>query len=91
MGLFDIIGIIIGGLIIGLIAKLLIPGRQNIPIWLTIIAGIVGVLIGSVVAGALRWQTAGIFNIGELILQIVFGAVAVAGAAAIWPRATAKR
>lgn len=91
MGLLDIIGIIIGGLIIGLIAKLLIPGRQAIPIWLTIIAGIVGVLIGSVVAGAFGWQTAGIFNIGEIILQIVFGVIAVAAAAAIWPRATAKR
>ncbi|MDN5858726.1 MAG: GlsB/YeaQ/YmgE family stress response membrane protein [Pseudonocardia sp.] len=85
-GLFSIIGIIIGGLIIGLIGKLLVRGRQDIPLWLTIVAGIVGVLVGSLIAGALGFETAGIWNIVELILQIVVGALAVAAAAAIWPR-----
>jgi uncharacterized membrane protein YeaQ/YmgE (transglycosylase-associated protein family) len=88
-GLLSIIGIIIGGLIIGLIGKLLVRGRQDIPLWLTIVAGVVGVLVGSAIAGAFGWQTAGIWNIGELILQIVVGALAIAGAAALWPRVKA--
>ncbi len=90
-GLFSIIGIIIGGLIIGLIGKAIVKGRQDIPLWLTIVAGIVGVLIGSAIAGAFGWETAGIWNIGELILQIVVGAVAVAAAAALYPKAVGAR
>lgn len=91
MDLLSIIGIIIGGLIIGLIGKLLVKGRQDIPLWLTIVAGIVGVLIGSAIAGAFGWETEGIWNIGELILQIVVGALAVAGAAAVYPRMVKSR
>jgi uncharacterized membrane protein YeaQ/YmgE (transglycosylase-associated protein family) len=45
-----IIWAIIAGLIIGSIAKLFVPGRQNIPIWLTILIGIAGALIGNFLA-----------------------------------------
>ena len=39
---------IIGGTIIGLLGKLVAPGdRDNIPVWLTIVCGIGGVLIGT--------------------------------------------
>ena len=37
---------IIAGLIIGLLAKLLVRGRQPIPLWLTILLGVAGGLIG---------------------------------------------
>jgi uncharacterized membrane protein YeaQ/YmgE (transglycosylase-associated protein family) len=43
----EIIGVIIAGIIIGLLGKFVAPGnRDNIPIWLTILCGIGGVLIG---------------------------------------------
>ena len=43
----DIIVLIIVGAIIGLLGKLVAPGdKDNIPIWLTIICGIGGVLLG---------------------------------------------
>ena len=43
----EIIGVIVAGIIIGLLGKFVAPGnRDNIPIWLTIICGIAGVLIG---------------------------------------------
>jgi uncharacterized membrane protein YeaQ/YmgE (transglycosylase-associated protein family) len=39
---------IIGGVIIGLLGKLVAPGdKDNIPLWLTIICGILGILIGN--------------------------------------------
>ena len=42
-----IIGVIIAGIIIGLLGKLVAPGdKDNTPIWLTILCGIGGVLIG---------------------------------------------
>lgn len=46
--MFDIIGIILGGIIIGLLGKFVAPGnRDNIPLKLTILCGIGGLLLGS--------------------------------------------
>ncbi len=44
---------IIAGLIIGALARLVLSGRQPIPIWLTIVLGIIGGLIGDAIASAL--------------------------------------
>ncbi len=42
-----IIGLLIAGLIIGLLGKFVAPGdKDNIPIWLTLLCGIGGVLLG---------------------------------------------
>jgi len=43
----EIIGVIVAGIIIGLLGKFVAPStRDNITIWLTILCGIAGVLIG---------------------------------------------
>lgn len=89
---FWIIGVIIGGLIIGLIGKAIVRGRQDIPLWLTVVAGIVGVLVGSAIARfVFRVDTTGVWNFWEIVWQIVIGAVAVAAAAALYPRMVASR
>jgi uncharacterized membrane protein YeaQ/YmgE (transglycosylase-associated protein family) len=50
----EIIGVIVAGIIIGLLGKFVAPGdRDNIPLWLTVLCGIGGVLIGYYVAAAL--------------------------------------
>ena len=41
-----IIGIIIIGLIAGALARLIVPGRQNISILMTIVLGIIGSFVG---------------------------------------------
>jgi uncharacterized membrane protein YeaQ/YmgE (transglycosylase-associated protein family) len=39
--------VIVMGIIIGLLGKFVAPGdRDNIPLWLTIVCGIIGVVIG---------------------------------------------
>ena len=49
----DIIVLIIIGAIIGLLGKLVAPGdKDNIPIWLTILCGIGGVLLGYAIYSA---------------------------------------
>jgi uncharacterized membrane protein YeaQ/YmgE (transglycosylase-associated protein family) len=48
-----IISAVIVGLIIGALGRLVFPGCQDIPIWLTILIGIVAALIGSLIASAL--------------------------------------
>ena len=52
MGIGEIIILIIIGAVIGLLGKFVAPGdKDNIPIWLTILCGIGGVLLGSVIYG----------------------------------------
>lgn len=47
------IGFILFGLVVGVIARLIVPGRQRMGIGLTILLGIVGSVVGGVVANAL--------------------------------------
>jgi uncharacterized membrane protein YeaQ/YmgE (transglycosylase-associated protein family) len=43
----EIIGVIIAGIVIGVLGKFVAPGdKDNIPIWLTILCGIGGVILG---------------------------------------------
>jgi uncharacterized membrane protein YeaQ/YmgE (transglycosylase-associated protein family) len=69
---------IIVGLVLGLIAKAVLPGKQNIPLWLTTIFGIIGSVLGNTVA---TWigvnDTAGI-DWTRHLLQLI-GAVVVVG------------
>ena len=48
------IGFLIAGLIIGLLARLLLPGRQRIGLLMTLLLGVVGSLIGGTIANLLR-------------------------------------
>ncbi len=73
-----IISAIVVGLIIGALGRLVLPGRQDMPIWLTILIGIVAALIGSLVASALGvGDTSGIDWI-KLIIQVALAAAGVA-------------
>ncbi|AEB45585.1 MULTISPECIES: GlsB/YeaQ/YmgE family stress response membrane protein [Micromonospora] len=68
---------IIIGLIIGALGRLVVPGRQRIPILLTLAIGVVAALLGTLVAGVLGVDdTRGIDWI-ELFIQIAFAAVGV--------------
>jgi uncharacterized membrane protein YeaQ/YmgE (transglycosylase-associated protein family) len=48
-----IITAIIIGAIIGALGRLVVPGRQPIPIWLTVVVGIVAAFIGTFLAQAI--------------------------------------
>ncbi|MEC3975579.1 GlsB/YeaQ/YmgE family stress response membrane protein [Amycolatopsis sp. H20-H5] len=50
-GIWGIISTIIVGLVLGVIGRLLAPGAQKIPLWLTIVVGIVAAFIGNWLAG----------------------------------------
>ena len=47
------IGFLFFGLFVGVVARLLVPGRQRLGIWMTLLLGVVGSVIGGVVANAL--------------------------------------
>jgi uncharacterized membrane protein YeaQ/YmgE (transglycosylase-associated protein family) len=73
-----ILSAIVVGLIVGALGRLVVPGRQNISIWLTIGIGIAAALIGSLIASALGvGETRGIDWI-KLIIQVALAAGGVA-------------
>jgi len=84
-----ILGAIVIGLVIGALGRLVLPGRQRIPIWLTILVGIVAALVGSAIVGPLR-DTDGIDWV-ELLVQIALAAVGVALVSALRDRGRSRR
>ncbi|HEY0487252.1 MAG TPA: GlsB/YeaQ/YmgE family stress response membrane protein [Mycobacteriales bacterium] len=87
MTIGGIIAAIVIGAIIGALGRLVVPGRQNIPIWLTIVIGIVAALIGTAIVGPLR-NTNGIDWI-ELIVQVLLAAIGVVLATRFYKRPAA--
>jgi uncharacterized membrane protein YeaQ/YmgE (transglycosylase-associated protein family) len=81
-----IITAIIIGLIIGALGRLVVPGKQNIPIWLTILIGIVAAIVGTFIAAAIGVDdTRGIDWI-ELIIQVALAAAGVSLVAGLYGR-----
>jgi uncharacterized membrane protein YeaQ/YmgE (transglycosylase-associated protein family) len=72
MTIESILGALVIGLVIGALGRLIVPGRQNIPIWLTIVVGIVAALVGSAIVGPMR-NTDGIDWV-ELVVQLALAA-----------------
>ncbi|MFE0156300.1 GlsB/YeaQ/YmgE family stress response membrane protein [Nonomuraea sp. NPDC059007] len=84
MEITGIITAIIIGIAIGALGRLVIPGRQHLPIWLTIVIGIAAALIGTAIASALGVaDTRGIDWI-ELGIQIALAALGVSLAEGIY-------
>jgi uncharacterized membrane protein YeaQ/YmgE (transglycosylase-associated protein family) len=82
----EFIWAIVAGLIIGVIARLLRPGKQNIPLWLTILIGMAGAIVGNLLASAIGVRdTAGIDWIRH-ILQIVVAILLIGLVEPVWSR-----
>ena len=80
----EVIGVIIAGVIIGLLGKWVAPGtRDNIPLWLTILCGIGGVLIGYYVAAALGVAATPGIDWVRWIISVLVAAVLVMIAASV--------
>lgn len=74
-----IISALIIGLIIGALGRLVVPGRQSIPIWLTMLIGVGAALLGTVIARAAGVaETSGWFDWTEIFIQVVLAAIGVA-------------
>jgi uncharacterized membrane protein YeaQ/YmgE (transglycosylase-associated protein family) len=87
----EIIGVIVAGIIIGLLGKFVAPGnRDNIPLWLTIICGIGGVLIGWFVYTAFGGNGSPGIDWVRWIIAIAVAAVLVMIAAAVTARSRSR-
>jgi uncharacterized membrane protein YeaQ/YmgE (transglycosylase-associated protein family) len=87
-----IITAIVIGAIIGALGRLVVPGRQPIPIWLTIVVGIVAAFIGTFIARAIGIPTAtsGIDWL-ELLVQVIVAAIGVVLVSNLYGRRSVRR
>ena len=87
-----IISAIVIGAIIGALARLVLPGRQQIPLWLTIVVGVVAALVGTWLARVLGIPTVtrGIDWL-ELLVQVVLAVIGVAIVAGAYSRRGIRR
>jgi uncharacterized membrane protein YeaQ/YmgE (transglycosylase-associated protein family) len=79
MTITGIVSAILIGIVIGVIGRLLVPGRQPIGFLVTILVGIVSAFIGTAIARAVGIPTAtnGIDWL-ELLVQVIVAALGVA-------------
>jgi uncharacterized membrane protein YeaQ/YmgE (transglycosylase-associated protein family) len=72
-----IIGFIVFGLVVGAVARLIIPGHQDISLVMTLVLGVIGSLIGGVVANALGTGDMWELNILGSIVAFISAAVLI--------------
>ena len=72
-----IISALIIRLIIGALGRLVVPGRQSMPIWLTMLIGVVAALVGSLIARAFGVENTPGVDWIELFIQVALAAVGV--------------
>lgn len=80
------IGFLVAGLIIGALARLIKPGKQNLGILATLGLGLVGSLIGGLIAHAFGTGTIWELNILGFILAVVASVLLIGVAESLFGR-----
>ena len=70
-----IIGLLVGGLVVGLLARLLHPGKDSMSIWMTIALGVGSMLIAGLVVKPLIGFGGGVITaiVVAVILLAIYG------------------
>ncbi len=68
---WDVVVYILAGLVIGVIARALLPGRQNMSIWMTIVIGVIAAVLGGLLWELIFPNNDGIAWIGSIIVGVV--------------------
>lgn len=71
ISVWDVIVYIVAGLIIGVIARALLPGRQDMSIVLTIVIGVIAAVLGGLLWELIFPDNDGIAWIGSVLVGIV--------------------
>ena len=82
----SIISWLVAGVVVGLLGKLVLPGKQNIPMWLTVVLGIVGAGVGTLIVRGSRFEDTGGIDWVKHILQVVIAAVLIWAVTAVMGR-----
>ena len=71
ISVWDVIVYIVAGLVIGVIARALLPGRQEMSIVLTIVIGVIAAVLGGLLWELIFPNNDGIAWIGSVLVGIV--------------------
>ena len=71
IGIVDIIWYVVAGLIIGLLARAIMPGRQHMSIVATIVLGVVAAVIGGLLWNAIFPGNEGVAWIGSIVVAVI--------------------
>ena len=69
-GVGGILGLAVGGLVIGLLARFAVPGPDPMPLWLTAVFGAAGALLGGGIGFAMGGPTGGILG-GVIVASLL--------------------
>ena len=82
---------IVVGLVLGLLAKAIIPGKQHIPLWLTVILGMIGGIAGNAIARAAGVEATSGIDWWRHIFQLVAALILVGLGDRAWTAARRDR
>ncbi|MEV0039998.1 GlsB/YeaQ/YmgE family stress response membrane protein [Streptomyces sp. NPDC056909] len=82
---------IIVGLVLGLIARAVLPGKQHIPLWLTVLCGILGGMLGNGAAGWLGVAHTRGIDWTRHVLQLIGAILVVFVVDLLWNRIRGRR
>src|SRR5213593_1975846 len=71
LDLASILGYILVGLVVGLVARLIVPGRDPLGLLGTLLVGVIGAVIGGWLAGEVFAETAGVDWIASILVAAV--------------------
>jgi uncharacterized membrane protein YeaQ/YmgE (transglycosylase-associated protein family) len=71
LDLASILGYILIGLVVGLVARFIVPGRDPIGLLGTLLVGVVGAVIGGWLAGEVFAETSGVDWIASILVAAV--------------------
>lgn len=77
---------LVAGLIVGPLARLILPGRQNLSLVMTIVLGAVGALLGSFLGSLIFDYDGGLLNFWGIILGVIGAIIVVVAYGAITGR-----
>jgi uncharacterized membrane protein YeaQ/YmgE (transglycosylase-associated protein family) len=84
----SILGYIVIGAIVGIVARLLVPGTGGMGLLVTLVVGIVGALIGGWLAGAVFEETAGVDWIASILVAALLVWLVTRAGSSRWRRTT---
>ena len=85
----EVIGFIVFGLVVGVIARLIVPGKQRLGIGVTLLVGVAGSIVGGVIAHELG--TGDLWELNFLGALIAIGTAALLIALLDPPRTRRRR
>ena len=71
MSLGDVVAILLTGLVVGGLGRLAVPGKDPMPLWLTILIGVVGAIVGGAIALSLGFGIGGVFVVSVFVATLI--------------------